>query len=92
LRKCFIPDNVVIHPWQDGSPDGDCTPCGWISLRIQVGKIDYTMPKVGLCEALPISMILGRDWQSAVHATIIIEPNGAICVTTPTSTQEFGCV
>jgi len=50
------------------------------------------MPKVGLCEALPIVMILGRDWQSAVHATIIIEPNGAICITTPTSTQEFGCV
>jgi len=50
------------------------------------------MPKVGLCEALPIAMILGRDWQSAVHATIIIEPNGAICITTPTSTQEFGCV
>ncbi|KAF0712350.1 Transposon Ty3-G Gag-Pol polyprotein, partial [Aphis craccivora] len=83
-----LPDN-------DGSyatPDGDCTPCGWISLRVQVGKIDYTMPKVSLCEALPIAMILGRDWQSAVHATIIIEPNGAICITTPTSTQEFGCV
>ncbi|KAL4119510.1 hypothetical protein QTP88_012317 [Uroleucon formosanum] len=71
LRKYFIPNNVVIHPWQDGSyatPDGDCTPCGWISLRIQVGKIDYTMPKVGLY------------WQSAVHATIIIEPNGAIYI------------
>jgi len=41
LRKRFIPNNVVIHPWQDESyatPDGDCTPCGWISLRIQVGK------------------------------------------------------
>lgn len=38
------------------------------------------MSKVGLCESLP------------VHATIIIEPNGAICITTPTSTQEFGCV
>lgn len=95
LRKCFIPENTIIHPWQDGAyatPDGDCTPCGWITLRIEVGKIDYTMPKVGVCESLPIAMILGRDWQSAVHATMIIEPNGAICITTPTSTQEFGCV
>jgi len=50
------------------------------------------MPKVGLCESLPIAMILGQDWQSVVHATIIIEPNGAICITTPTSSQEFGCV
>ncbi|XP_025421204.1 uncharacterized protein LOC112691260, partial [Sipha flava] len=95
LRKCFIPENTIIYPWQNGTyatPDGDCTPCGWITLRIEVGKIDYTMPKVGVCESLPIAIILGRDWQSAVHATMIIEPNGAICITTPTSTQEFGCV
>lgn len=47
LRKCFIPKDAVIHEWQDGpyaTPEGDCTPSGWITLRIQVGKIDYTMP------------------------------------------------
>lgn len=95
LRKCFVPVNATIFPWQDGSyatPEGNCTPSGWISLRIQVGNIDYVMPKVGLCDNLPIAMILGRDWQRAVHATIIVEPNGAICITTPTSIQEFGCV
>lgn len=95
LRKCFTPADAIIHEWQDGpyaTPEGVCTPSGWISLRIQVGKIDYTMPKVGLCDSLPIAMILGRDWQSAVHATIIIEPNGAICINTPSTSQEFGCL
>lgn len=65
LRKYFILENVIIYPRQDGAyttPDGDCIPYGWISLRIQVDKIDYTMPKVGLCESLPIAMILGCDW------------------------------
>ncbi|CAI6376071.1 unnamed protein product [Macrosiphum euphorbiae] len=37
-------------------------------------------------------MILGRDWQRAVQATITIEPNGAVCITTPSSIQEFGCI
>ncbi|CAI6354043.1 unnamed protein product [Macrosiphum euphorbiae] len=95
LRRCFVPDNIPIFPWQDGSyatPEGNCTPSGWISLRIKVGNIDYVMPKVGLCDKLPIAMILGRDWQKAVQATITIEPNGAVCITTPSSIQEFGCV
>ncbi|KAL4126740.1 hypothetical protein QTP88_010949 [Uroleucon formosanum] len=95
LRRCFVPDNIPIFPWQDGSyatPEGNCTPSGWISLRIQVGNIYYVMPKVGLCDKLPIAMILGRDWQKAVQATITIEPNGAVCITTPSSIQEFGCV
>lgn len=95
LRKCFAPTNTIIHEWQDGpyaTPEGDCTLSGWITLRIQVGKIDYTMPKVGLCDSLPIAMILGRDWQTAVHATIIIEPSGAICINTPSTSQEFACV
>ena len=95
LRKCFVPKDAVIHEWQDGpyaTPEGDCTPSSWITLRIQVGKIDYTKPKVGLCESLPIAMILGRDWQAAVHATITIELNGVICINTPSTSQEFGCV
>jgi len=50
------------------------------------------MPKIVLCESLSFAMILGRDWRSAAHATIIIESNGVICITTSTSTQEFGCV
>ncbi|XP_008180445.1 uncharacterized protein LOC103308580 [Acyrthosiphon pisum] len=92
LRKCFVPKDAVIHEWQDGpyaTPEGDCTPSSWITLRIQVGKIDYTMPKVGLCESLPIAMILGRDWQAAVHATITIELNGVICINTPSTSQEY---
>lgn len=95
LRRCFVPENITIFSWQDGAyaiPEGNCTPSGWISLRIQVGKIDYVMPKVDLCDKLPIDIILGRDWQRAVQATITIEPNGAICITTPSSIQEFGCV
>ncbi|KAL4089241.1 hypothetical protein QTP88_024299 [Uroleucon formosanum] len=58
LRRCFVPDNIPIFPWQDGS---------------------YATPE-------------GRDWQKAVQATITIEPNGAVCITTPSSIQEFGCV
>lgn len=50
------------------------------------------MPKVGFCENLPIAMILGRDWQMAIHATITIKPNGAVCISTPTGIHEFGCV
>lgn len=95
LRKFCICKDAVIHEWQDGpyaSPEGDCTPSGWITLRIQVGKIDYTMPKVGLYESLPIAMILGRDLQAAVHATIIIEPNGAIFINIQSTFQEFGCI
>lgn len=78
LTRCFVPENSTIFPWQDGSyatPEGNCTPSGWISLRIQVGNIDYVMPKVGLCDKLPIAMILGRDWQRAVQATITIDPS-----------------
>lgn len=37
-------------------------------------------------------MILGPDWQLAVHATIITKPNGAIYIITSMSNQEFGCV
>jgi len=95
LRRCFVPENTTIVPRQDGSyatPEGNCTPSGWISLRVQVGNIDYVMPKVDLCDKLPFAMILGRDWQRAVQATITIEPNGGVCITTPASMQEFGCV
>lgn len=95
LRRCFVPENIFIYRWQDGSyatPEGNCTPSGSIRLRIQVGNIDYVMPKVGLCDKLPIAMILDRDWQKAVQATITIEPNGAVCITTSSSIQEFGCV
>lgn len=98
LRRCFVPENMTIFPWQDGSyatPEGKCTPSGWISLRIQVGSIDYVLPKVGLCDKLPIAMILGRDWQKVVQATITIEPNGAVCITTLdniNNIKEFSCV
>jgi len=50
LRRCFVPENATIFQWQDGSyatPESNCPPSGWISLRIQVGNIDYVMPKVG---------------------------------------------
>lgn len=50
------------------------------------------MPKVDLCESLLIAMILRRDWQTAVNATIIIEPNSVICINTPSTSQEFGCL
>lgn len=67
-----------------------CTASGRITLRIQVGKFYYTTPKVGLSESFLIAMILGRDWQAVPeHATIIIEPNGAIRINTPSTSQEF---
>lgn len=50
------------------------------------------MPKVGFCKSLHIAMILGRDWQTALHATITIEPSGAICINTPSISQNFGCL
>lgn len=47
------------------------------------------MPQIAICENLPVPMIIGKDWQLAVYARIINEPDGKICIITPTQTEYF---
>ncbi|XP_064472438.1 uncharacterized protein LOC135386463 [Ornithodoros turicata] len=79
IRGCMAPSEIPIHEWQNGpleTAGGNTTPSGWITLRIQVGNIDYVTPSVGLCKKLPVALILGNDWKSFVHARYIFEPDG----------------
>jgi hypothetical protein len=67
-------------------------PLGWITGRIQLGDIDYTMPKIAVCSILPVPLILGTDWQYAVQARCVFDPNGDLCIATPSSMQQYKCV
>lgn len=92
IDKKIIPADTEVYPWQKGAfkvAGNIFTPIGWISARIQVGKIDYIMPQIGICTDLPVDMIIGKDWQLAVYARIIHEPDGRICIITPTHTESF---
>lgn len=92
VDKDILPPDINVYPWQKGSykvAGNELTPIGWISARIQVGKIDYIMPQVAICDKLPVPMILGKDWQLSVYARIIHEPDGKICIITPTHTEYF---
>lgn len=99
FRKCFTSTDAVIHKCQ-GNPYS-CNiflyPKETVSHLIgsfenTVRKMYYTMPRAGLRELISIAMIIGRDWQTAVHAAIINEPNVAICINKPSTSQEFGCL
>ncbi|XP_040356843.1 uncharacterized protein LOC121046550 [Ixodes scapularis] len=92
IRKHVAPPELPVFKWQNGPIEtaaGPITPAGWITLRVKVGNIDYTMPQVGLCEHLPVTLVLGNDWKWFVQARYIIEADGSFCITTPTSIQEF---
>ncbi|XP_064481253.1 uncharacterized protein LOC135394440 [Ornithodoros turicata] len=95
IRECMAPSEIPIHERQNGpleTAGGNTTPSGWITLRIKVGNIDYVMPRVGLCKKLPVALILGNDWKSFVHARYIFEPDGSLCISTPSSIQEYQCI
>lgn len=92
IDKNQLSPDTQVYPWQKGSykvAGNYFTPIGWITARVQVGKIDYIMPQIAICENLPVAMILGKDWQLAVYARIIYEPDGKVCIITPTHTEYF---
>lgn len=92
VDKKLLPSDLQVHPWQKGSykvAGSMITPVGWFTARLQVGKIDYIMPQIAISENLPVDMILGKDWQYSVYARIIHEPDGKICIITPTHTEYF---
>lgn len=92
IDKKHLPPDTEVYPWQKGAykvAGNMFTPIGWISARLQVGKIDYIMPQIGICSELPVDMIIGKDWQFDVYARIIHEPDGKLCIITPTHTECF---
>lgn len=92
IDKNVLPQDTQVYPWDKGNykvAGNILTPIGWLSARIQVGKIDYVMPQIAVCDNLPVPMIIGKDWQYAVYARIIHEPDGKICIVTPTHTEYF---
>lgn len=92
IDKSYLPNDTQLYAWQKGDykvAGSNFTPIGWFSSRLQIGKIDYVMPQIAVCENLPVPMILGKDWQFAVYARIIHEPDGKVCIITPTHTEYF---
>lgn len=89
-RNLFMARWILQDYWWSSA--GDCTPCGWLSLRFQVGQIYYYISRVGLCENLPVACVFGSDWQSAINVRIIFDSNGKTCITIPSSYKQFSCV
>lgn len=92
IDKSYLPNDTQLYAWQKGDykvAGSNFTPIGWFSSRLQIGKIDYVMLQIAVCENLPVPMILGKDWQFAVYARIIHEPDGKVCIITPTHTEYF---
>ncbi|CAG9579532.1 unnamed protein product [Danaus chrysippus] len=49
IDKKLLPRDTEVYPWQKGAykvAGNMLTPIGWISARVQVGKIDYIMPQI----------------------------------------------
>lgn len=95
IDKKMLPENTLVYPWQKGSfkaAGSLFTPIGWLTARVQVGKIDYIMPQIAICKDLPVPMIIGKDWQLAVYARIVYDPDGKICIITPTHTEYFPAI
>ncbi|GFT68866.1 uncharacterized protein NPIL_617751 [Nephila pilipes] len=92
IQKSYIPSDTVIHPWTDGQfqvVDHEMKPIGWISLNIDVGHIKHMTPKVGICAQLPFPLILGFDWQQQIQARCTYDPNGSLCISTPSSLNLY---
>ncbi|GFT79774.1 uncharacterized protein NPIL_673082 [Nephila pilipes] len=95
IQESCVPSDIVIHPWNDGQfqvVDHEIKPIGWISLNIIVGNVELMMPKIGICIQLPFKLILGFDWQQQVQARCTYDPNGSLCISTPTSFHLYECI
>ncbi|GFT37453.1 uncharacterized protein NPIL_251931 [Nephila pilipes] len=95
IQESCVPSDIVIHPWNDGQfqvVDHEIKPIGWISLNIIVGNVEHMMPKIGICTQLPFKLILGFDWQQQVQARCTYDPNGSLCISTPTSFHLYECI
>ncbi|GFT95488.1 putative gypsy-29-i dr [Nephila pilipes] len=95
IQESCVPSDIVIHPWNDGQfqvVDHEKKPIGWISLNIIVGNVEHMIPKIGICTQLPFKLILGFDWQQQVQATCTYDPNGSLCISTPTSFHLYECI
>ncbi|GFT68204.1 putative gypsy-29-i dr [Nephila pilipes] len=95
IQESCVPSDTVIHPWNDGQfqvVDHEIKPIGWISLNIIVGNVEHMMPKIGICTQLPFKLILGFDWQQQVQARCTYDPNGSLCISTPTSFHLYECI
>ncbi|GFS45867.1 uncharacterized protein NPIL_226541 [Nephila pilipes] len=95
IQESCVPSDIVIHPWNDGQfqvVDHEIKPIGWISLSIIVGNVEHMMPKIGICTQLPFKLILGFDWQQQVQARCTYDPNGSLCISTPTSFHLYECI
>ncbi|KAF8792329.1 Retrovirus-related Pol polyprotein like [Argiope bruennichi] len=95
IQQSCVPNDIVINPWTDGQfqvVDHEIKPIGWISLNIIVGNLEHMMPKIGVCTQLPFKLILGFDWQQQVQARCTYDPNGSLCISTPTSFHLYECI
>ncbi|GFT52695.1 putative gypsy-29-i dr [Nephila pilipes] len=95
IQESCVPSDIVIHPWHDGKfqvVDHEIKPIGWISLNIIVGNVEHMMPKIGICTQLPFKLILGFDWQQQVQDRCTYDPNGSLCIFTPTSFHLCECI
>ncbi|GFS29142.1 uncharacterized protein NPIL_655521 [Nephila pilipes] len=93
-ESCVLSD-IVIHPWNDGQfqvVDHEIKHIDWISLNIIVGNVEHMMPKIGICIQLPFKLILGFDWQQQVQDKCTYDPNGSLCISTPTSFHLYECI
>ncbi|GFR04897.1 uncharacterized protein TNCT_464271 [Trichonephila clavata] len=50
------------------------------------------MPKIGICAQLPFPLILGFDWQQQIQARCTYDPNGSLCISTPSSLHLYECI
>ncbi|GBM78768.1 hypothetical protein AVEN_7163-1 [Araneus ventricosus] len=92
IQQSCVPADSVIQPSTDGElhvVNHKIKPVGCISLSSNVGKISIFMPKVGICTQLPYLLILGFDWQQQVQC--IYEPNGLLCISTPSAFHLYEC-
>ncbi|GFS68750.1 uncharacterized protein NPIL_139131 [Nephila pilipes] len=95
IQESCVPSDIVIHPWNDGKfqvVDHEIKPIGWISLNIIIGNVEHMMPKIGICTQLPFKLILGFHWQQQVQARCTYDPNGSLCISTPTSFHLYECI
>ncbi|GFQ90393.1 uncharacterized protein TNCT_466241 [Trichonephila clavata] len=95
IQQSYIPSDIVIHPWTDGEfqvVDHEIKPTGWISLDIKIGNIKHIMLKIGICAQLPFPLILGFDWQQQIQARCTYDPNGSLCISTPSSLHLYECI
>jgi len=95
IQQSCVPNDIVINPWTDGQfqvVDHEIKPIGWISLNIIVGNLEHMMPEIGVCTQLPFKLILGFDWQQQVQARCTYDPNGSLCIATPTLFHLYECI